>query len=272
MSLLDGLLQAAVLRRGERYSDEIAKELRFHADLEALAQRAENHDQLAAGRGAPNARQQHLLSRGGASHDSARLGGRDPTGLRLCSAGTDARSRLYPGDCADLGLGIGVNASVFSFLDALFTRPPTGVAAPNDVHRLYIEQVNTREHTGRMTHDSFCYPYIKAIIATADTSIRFAAYTEPDSAAIIAGESRIPVRRSRVSGGYFGLAGSSRAWAVLRRHEGRIESPTPVAVLSDAFGGAATRRTNTCSGRRSSSTRGPTPLSASPRRDSPGST
>jgi predicted permease len=238
MSLLDGLLhRLLVLRRGERYSDEIAKELRFHADLEALAQRAENHDQLAAELAArrmlgnstyyrEEVRRMTPLAWVDAirqDFDYARRGLMRAPGFTLAIALT-------------LGLGIGVNASVFSFLDALFTRPPTGVAAPNDVHRLYIEQVNTREHTGRMTHDSFRYPYIKAIIATADTSIRFAAYTEPDSAAIIAGESRIPVRRSRVSGGYFGLAGVlPERGRFFAGNEGRIESPTPVAVLSDAF-------------------------------------
>ena len=157
MSLLDGLLhRLLVLRRGERYSDEIAKELRFHADLEALAQRAENHDQLAAELAArrmlgnstyyrEEVRRMTPLAWVDAirqDFDYARRGLMRAPGFTLAIALT-------------LGLGIGVNASVFSFLDALFTRPPTGVAAPNDVHRLYIEQVNTREHTGRMTQRLF---------------------------------------------------------------------------------------------------------------------
>ena len=38
-----------------------------------------------------------------------------------------------------LGLGIGVNAAMYSFLDRMFVRPPAGVVAPDGARRLYLD-------------------------------------------------------------------------------------------------------------------------------------
>jgi putative ABC transport system permease protein len=52
-----------------------------------------------------------------------------------------------------LALGLGTNAAVFSFLDRVFLRAPSGVAAPKQVRRLWVEQpigiakVQSIEHT-----------------------------------------------------------------------------------------------------------------------------
>jgi putative ABC transport system permease protein len=93
-----------------------------------------------------------------------------------------------------LGLGIGVNAAMFSLLDQLFVRPPAGVAAPNQIRRLYQEVSRPNEPGGRLAFDSFNYPDYRAMLR-ADSTLRIAAFTRPESTTIVHADSRIAARR-----------------------------------------------------------------------------
>jgi len=238
MSLIDGLLhRLRVLHRGERYSEEIASELRFHADLEALAQRSENRDRVAAEISVRRAV-------GNVTYYREEVRRMTPLawfdGLRQDLNYAWRGSARAPGFTAaaviTLGLGIGVNASVFSFLDRLFVHAPDGVVAPSAVRRLYIEYSRPEEPSGRLAFDSFSYPYIRALTLAEDSSVKLAAFTSADSTAIVDGEARVPVRLSRVTGGYFSVLGVvAERGRLFTGEETRIESPTPVAVISDAL-------------------------------------
>ena len=238
MSLFDGLLHRLhVLRRGERYADEVATELRFHADLEALAQRAESPDELAAELAARR-------SLGNVTYYREEVRRMTPLAW-LDAIRQDARYAWRglarsPGFTAavvvTLGLGIGVNASVFSFMNRLFLRVPDGVVDPAGVRRLYIEYSRPEEPGGRLSFDSFSYPYIRALRLAEDSTIQLGAFTSPDSTAIVEGESRVPIRLSRVTASYFSLLGvRAQRGRLFTGDEARIESPTPVAVISNAL-------------------------------------
>ena len=55
-----------------------------------------------------------------------------------------------------LALGLGVNAAVFSLLDRLFARPPAGVSAPADLHRIYFQR--TWSSGNRSTYAALDWP------------------------------------------------------------------------------------------------------------------
>ena len=238
MSLVDGLIHRLyVLRRGERYGDEVAREMDFHAQLATLAQRGERPDQLAA----------ELTARrtlGNVTYYREEVRRMTPLawldGIRQDLGYAWRGLARAPGFTLavvlTLGLGIGVNASVFSFMNRLFLRVPDGVVDPSSVRRLYVEFSRPEEPTGRLAFDSFSYPFFRAISLAEDSSVHMAAFTEPDSTAIVNGDSRVPIRLSRVTGGYFGVLGvRPERGRLFVGDETRIESPTSVAVISDAL-------------------------------------
>ncbi len=238
MSLIDGLLHRLyVVRRGERYGDEVAREMDFHAQLDRLAQRGERPDQLAA----------ELAARrtlGNVTYYREEVRRMTPLawfdGIRQDLGYAWRGLARAPGFTLavvlTLGLGIGVNASVFSFMNRLFLRVPDGVVDPSSVRRLYVDFSRPEEAGGRLAFDSFSYPFFRAISLAEDSSVHVAAFTEPDSTAIVTGDSRVPIRLSRVTGGYFSVLGvRPERGRLFVGDETRIESPTPVAVISDAL-------------------------------------
>ena len=106
-----------------------------------------------------------------------------------------------------LGLGMGVNGALFSFLDVLFNRAPQGVVRPNEVKRLYIDVAEGMKPGARFASASFPYPTARAIVAAESAPIELAEFTPPDSAAVIAGSVRTAIRLSHVSVSYFPLLG-----------------------------------------------------------------
>jgi putative ABC transport system permease protein len=237
MSLLDGFRHRLyVLWRGERYDGEVERELRFHVELERLAashDRSAADAELVARRALGNAtyyreevRRMTLIAWLDHLRQDAGYAWR---GLRR-SPGFTAAVMIT------LGLGMGVNAALFSFLDTLFERPPQGVVRPNEVKRLYIDVADGSKPGARFATPGFPYPSVRAIVAAESAPVELAAFTSPDSAAVIDGATRIPIRLSHVSASYFPLLGvKPERGRFFSGDEARIEAPTPVAVLSDAF-------------------------------------
>ncbi|HWH51307.1 MAG TPA: ABC transporter permease [Gemmatimonadaceae bacterium] len=237
MSLLDGLRHRLyVLWRGERYGREVARELHFHVELETLAA---SHDHPAV--------DAELVARravGNTTYYREEVRRMTPIAwldVMRQDVGYAWRGlRRSPGFTAavmiTLGLGMGVNAALYSFLDTLFERPPQGVVRPNEVKRLYVEVADPKKPGARFAIAGFPYPNVRAIDAADSGLAELAAFTEPDSAAVIAGATRTPIRLSHVSAGYFSLLGvTPERGRFFSGDEGRIEAPTPVAVLSDGF-------------------------------------
>jgi len=198
MSLLHGWWHRLhVLARGERYARELDAEQRFHRELEAMSRTSE-------GRVPHDAEMEARRAFGNATYYREEARRMTPLGwldhLRQDAAYAWRGLRRSPGFTVTvvmtLGLGLGVNAAMFSLIDRLFVRAPSGVAAPRDVRRLYMSVARPTEPTGRLSSDNFKYPHFRAIAATADSGFRVAAFTYPGSTAITSGDMRVAVRRS----------------------------------------------------------------------------
>ncbi|MGH7616412.1 MAG: ABC transporter permease [Gemmatimonadaceae bacterium] len=236
MSLFDGLRHRIyVLVHGERYVREIDREIAFHLALDAQAIE-HGTDSLAAEMAARRrfgnvtyTREEtrrmtplHWLDHLRQDFSYAWRGLKRSPGFTIMVALT-------------LGLGLGVNASMFSLLDRLFVRAPSGVVAPREVHRLYQDLARPAEPTGKLTIASVRYPQFRAIRA-ADSTLAIAAFSPPESTTVALGDARRTIRESFVTGSYFAVLGvRPRLGRFFVDDENRIETPTPVAVVSDAF-------------------------------------
>jgi predicted permease len=237
MSLLDAVRHRVyVALRGEAYAREVEREMHFHLELDAIARAssgASGHDREIA----------PLQSFGNVTY--YREEARRMTTLRwidrLWQDVTYAWRGLKrsPGFTvtvvATLALGIGVNTAMFTLIDEIFVRRPSGVSAPDEIVRLYLDVSRPAEPGGRLAYDSFRYPHYRAI-RDADSTLAVALFQTPDSTAVVRGDTRIPARRSYVSANYFALLGvRPQLGRFFTADEARIETPTPVVVLSDAL-------------------------------------
>lgn len=237
MSFLDGLRhRLRVLLRGERYAEEQAREARVHLELAALAASAEQRDAHEAELAAKRAF-------GNVTYYREEMRRMTPLiwldRIRQDVSYTARGLRRSPGFTiavvVTLGLGLGVNAAMFSFLEQVFVRAPSGVADPGQLRRLYVEYSRPHEPTGREAFEGFAYPCYRAI-RQADSSIAIAAASDPDSVAMSIDDVRIPIRESVVTANYFDLLGvRPQRGRFFVGEEARIETPTPVAVISDAL-------------------------------------
>lgn len=235
MSLFDGLRHRFyVLRRGEAYAAEVEREIRFHIELDALGQsaagRAHRDAELAARRSLGNSTYvreevrrmttQLWIDRVVQDTTYALRGLRRSPGLTLAVVLT-------------LGLGIGVNAAMFSLLDRVFLRPPAGVVDPGGVRRLYTELASGNS---RLTWPTIEYPQYRAFRAAIAPSTTIGLFSSPESTSVRDGNGRITGRVSYVTSGFFSVLGvRAAAGRLITADEDPIETPTPVAVLSDAF-------------------------------------
>lgn len=238
MSRLDGLRHRLhVVLKGEDYAREIERELEFHLELEALSRSRDGTTQL----------QREIAARrllGNATYYREEVRGRTLLSwldrLRQDASYAWRGLKRSPGFTTavvlTLALGIGVNTAMFGLLDQLFVRAPAGVSAAREIRRLYVEVSRPDEPSGRLAFDSFNYPDYRAILRAEDSTARIAAFTEPDSTAIVESDASIPVRRSLVTANYFGLLGvRPEHGRFFAPDEDRIEQPTRVVVLSDAL-------------------------------------
>ena len=134
-----------------------------------------------------------------------------------------------------LALGLGVNAAVFSLLDRLFARPPAGVAAPNELHRLYFQR--TWSSGERTMYDALDW------LAWHD--LRAAAITSGASGSTAYGLDSVRLgddtRARRVVAAFI----DTDYWSVLGTRvavgrgftpeESRIDMPSSLAIVGDAF-------------------------------------
>jgi predicted permease len=244
VSILDGLRhRLIVIWRGERYAREVERELQFHVELEALSRTTDASSPL---EGEIAARR--LL--GNATYYREEVRAMTPLiwldRLRQDASyawrGLERSPGFTTAVVLTLGLGIGVNAAMFGLLDQLFVRTPAGVSAAKEIRRLYVDVSRPEEPGGRLAFDSFNYPYYRAIVGAEDSMASIAAFTRPDSIALVESGASIPVRRSLVTANYFGLLGvHPERGRFFAADEDHIESQTRVAVLSDAFWRSAYR-------------------------------
>lgn len=233
MSLLDGLRHRAhVLLRGELYTRDVERELRFHTELDVLS-RSEGIDaELSARRALGNAtyyreevRRMTLTTWFDRIRQDATYAAR---GLKRSPGFTLAV-------VLTLGLGIGVNGAMFSLLDRVFLKVPDGVEQPRDVRRIY-QHFREGKSATRIVLPSMAYPQFRAVRASLDSSVALAGFIRPESVSVRDGATRFAARRSLVTGDYFRVLGvRPAAGRVFGLEEADIATPARVAVISDAF-------------------------------------
>ncbi|MGH7619803.1 MAG: ADOP family duplicated permease [Gemmatimonadaceae bacterium] len=135
---------------------------------------------------------------------------------------------------ATLALGLGVNAAVFSLLDRLFARPPAGVQAPGELHRLYL----TRPWlVWAGAADRFDYPAWRDLEGAArDAGIPGTTAYGLDSVRLGNDPHAPRVIAAFVDQNYWQVLGARVAVGrTFTRDETQIESPVNLAIVSDAF-------------------------------------
>ena len=150
MSRLDGLRHRLyVLLRGESYADEVRRELRFHRELDALAAEGNSLGNETYYREEVRAMTWQLwIDRVMQDARYALRSLRRTPGFTIAVITT-------------LGLGVGVNASACSQLERVFLKPPTGVVAPVEHRRLYVDVADSRR--GRLVWPYLQFPQFTAI-------------------------------------------------------------------------------------------------------------
>jgi putative ABC transport system permease protein len=149
------------------------------------------------------------------------------------------RLRGAPGVSASivltLSLGIGANAAVLSLVDALLINPPSGVARPEMLRRLYAR---SNWSVGDVTeiHQEIGVPQFGAIASALGLRATLTAYTKPDSIVVGRDEDRGIALGSFVDASFFPLLG-------VRFERGRpfdggeddFAKPAAVAIISYSY-------------------------------------
>jgi predicted permease len=223
MSRLDGLRHRLhVLRRGDAYDEDIQRELRFHSELAGLAREGATLGNETFYR--EEVRRMTLLSVADRLRQDAVYAMR---GLRRSPG-------FAVGLMLTLGLGVGVNAGMYSLLSPLYVQPPNGVTRPGEVRRLYVNFENGGH--GRVFSPQLEYPQYAALRAAVPPTIPLGIFVAPDSTSVRDGESRIPVRVSYVNRDFFSVLGvRPTVGRFFAPEEDHVETPAPVMVLSDAL-------------------------------------
>jgi len=134
-----------------------------------------------------------------------------------------------------LALGLGVNAAVFSLLDRLFARPPAGVAAPTQLHRVYFRRTWSR---GNQTmYDALQWPAWQDLrgAAIAGGALGTTAYGL-DSVRLGDDAHSRRVVAAFIDADYWGVLGTHvAAGRPFTAEEARIDAPSNLAIVGDAF-------------------------------------
>ncbi len=100
-----------------------------------------------------------------------------------------------------VAVGVGANATVFSFVSALLLRPTPGVADPSS-----LVSVFTSDYSSGL-YGSTSYPDFETLRSDADAFRELAAFSEASPMLLRAGDTVERVRTTAVTGDFFGVAG-----------------------------------------------------------------
>ncbi|MEX2179762.1 MAG: ADOP family duplicated permease [Gemmatimonadaceae bacterium] len=231
MSWLDGLRHRvrAVLRPGDHERD-LRDEMGFHEDLDAMQQRDVGRARLRFGN-----RTYYLEET------------RAMTWLRWLDVlrqdlGYAWRSvRRTPGFTAmvvvTLALGIGVNAAVFTILDVLYLRPPSGLRDAGELRRVWFVTSGSRMMDGKgrtsTTANMFMY---RAVVEASGRPRNFALYTTDNALTLGRSIAGPTVRGVMASANYFTVLGAKLALGrFYTAQEDSLGAGSRVVVLGHRF-------------------------------------
>jgi putative ABC transport system permease protein len=132
-----------------------------------------------------------------------------------------------------LALGLGVNAAIFSLLDQIFVRPPSGVVQPSEVRLVWTRRQFTSGTQFWSGYDYQSYDAIaQAVAGQATTTL----YRAPAQLPLGHGENAPHAGVSLAAASYFPLLGvKPELGRFYGADEDGLDTPAPVAVVSDAF-------------------------------------
>jgi len=132
-----------------------------------------------------------------------------------------------------LALGLGVNTAMFSLLNAVFLRPPSGVAQPEQVRRLWSEMTF---QTGKQFWSGYAYPQYLAVGEALGTLGRMTMYRGPEEVRVGRGPGASHAMRSSAKSDYFAVLGVRPALGrFFTPDEDRMGAGERVAVVSHGF-------------------------------------
>lgn len=130
-----------------------------------------------------------------------------------------------------LALGLGVNAAMFSLLDVIFLRPPTGVERPGELRRLWSHH---EFRSGGEFWSGYDYSAFAALQQTVSDKVDLGLYSYPERMALGRGEDPPTVNVSTASASLFPLLGARPALGrFYGSDEDRLDDGASVAVISD---------------------------------------
>ena len=132
-----------------------------------------------------------------------------------------------------LALGIGANAAMFTFLNAVFLRMPAGVVDPGGLRRLwtYKQFGNDPQYW-----PGFSYAQYDAVRRAVGEHARTAVYVQPFKVKIGLGESSAEAQYVKADVNFFKLTGArAEIGRLYDTTEDRLDSPQRVAVVSHRY-------------------------------------
>ena len=130
-----------------------------------------------------------------------------------------------------LALGLGVNAAMFSLLDAILFRPPAGVSEPADVRRLLSLRTF---RSGAQYWSGYDYSMYGAVRQSVGAGAELALYESPDQLPLGRGEEPPTINVSPASASYFSVLGARPVLGrIYAPDEDRVDMAVPVVVISD---------------------------------------
>ncbi len=229
MSWLDGMRhRLRTLFRSEAYERELREEMELHLELDAQQQ----GDAWAARRRFGN-RTGHVEE----TRSHTWLHATDT--VRRDWAFAWRSMRRAPGVAVTvvvtLALGIGANATTFSFLDEMYLRPPEGIREPATLRRIWIEHTRTGEGRPNKSQ-AMHYPMYRTMAAATGDSSSVALSTTDFGLRAGRALDAPRIRTVYASANYFDVLGvRAERGRFFTPDESRFVDPRYVVVISDAF-------------------------------------
>ena len=226
-----------VLVDPDGYAREVEREIRFHLDREAMHKSGTGLDDQEAEAAARRQFGNVTYVR----EEVRRMTGMDwmdriRQNLSYAVRGLRQSPGFTTAVVLTLGLGLGVNAAMFTLIDQVFVRPPAGVVNPKEVRRLYAALVRPKEATGRMVVGRMWYPDVRAIRRVDSTAVLGLYRDEQDSVLAKVGDASFGAQRSIADASFFKVLGvRPQLGRFFDASEDDIANPAPVAVISHAM-------------------------------------
>lgn len=239
MSAIHGLLhRLRVLVDPEGYAREVEREIRFHLDREAMHKRSVGLEEQEA----EDAARRQFGNVTYVREEVRRMTGlgwldRLRQNVSYAVRGLKQSPGFTIAVVVTLGLGLGVNAAMFTFLDRVFVKTPAGVANPSEVKRLYTGLVRKDEPNGRLYSSHVWYAQVREIRRAVDSTTRIGLFwEESDSVPVTVGDMTVAAQFAPVNADYFRALGvRPQLGRIFDANEDLISTRAPVAVISDAM-------------------------------------